>query len=305
MAANTPSTPPNTTPPVLTPGKADEPEVLQSEVEAQRMRMAARMQEYSFREEWRSLAAVIGQPGTPLATVAGDLEKGWPELNEEQAVEAIANESPALRIAETTTLRAQAILAAAKRQPIPDLQVRAGMEYNNELLGSVPFAKGWEGIAEVGVQLPIFNRNQGEIAVARAEMDRAALEKQRITLTLRERAASAVDQYANARLMAIEYRDEMLPRAKKAYSLMVEKYGNMLAAYPRVLDSQRKLYELQAEYITALESVWTNGIALQGYRLTDALEVPARPGEVELPIRETNIPAPERTMSPGEPMPRP
>ena len=286
-------------------GQADESEVLESEVEAQRMRMAARMQENSLREEWRSLAAVIGQPGTPLATVAGDLEKGWPELNEEQAVEAIANESPALRIAETTTLRAQAILAAAKRQPIPDLQVRAGMEYNNELLGSVPFAKGWEGIAEVGVQLPIFNRNQGEIVAARAEIDRAGLEKQRIALTLRERAASAVDQYANARLMAIEYRDEMLPRAKKAYSLMVEKYGNMLAAYPRVLDSQRKLYELQAEYIIALEGVWTNGIALQGYLLTDGLEAPARPGEVDRPIRETNVPSPERTMSPGEPMPRP
>src|SRR6266849_2305796 len=286
-------------------GQADETEVLQSEVEAQRMRMAARMQENSLREEWRSLAAVIGQPGTPLTTVTGDLEHGWPELNEEQAVQAIANESPALRIAEATTLRAQAILAAAKRQPIPDLQVRAGMEYNNELLGSVPFAKGWEGIAEVGVQLPIFNRNQGEIAAARAEMDRAALEKQRIALTLRERDASAVDQYANARLMAIEYRDEMLPRAKKAYALMVEKYGNMLAAYPRVLDSQRKLYELQAEYIIALEGVWTNGIALQGYLLPDGLEAPARPGEVDRPIRETNVPAPERTMSPGEPMPRP
>src|SRR5712692_5469536 len=286
-------------------GQADESEVLEAEVEAQRMRMAARMQENTLREEWRSLAAVIGQPGMPQAIVAGVLETGWPELNEEQAVEAIANESPALRIAETTTLRAQSILASAKRQPIPDLQVRAGMEYNNELLGSVPFAKGWEGIAEVGVQLPIFNRNQGEIAAARAEIDRAGLEKQRIALTLRERAASAVDQYANARLMAIEYRDEMLPRAKKAYSLMVEKYGNMLAAYPRVLDSQRKLYELQAEYIIALEGVWTNGIALQGYLLTDGLEAPARPGEVDRPIRETNVPAPERTMSPGEPMPRP
>jgi cobalt-zinc-cadmium efflux system outer membrane protein len=286
-------------------GQADETEVLQAEVEAQRMRMSARMRENSLREEWRSLAAVIGQPSMPPATVAGDLEEGWPELDEQQAVEAVANESPALRIADAISLRAQAIVAAARRQPIPDLQIRAGLEYNNELLGTVPFAKGWEGIAEVGVQLPVFNRNQGEIAAARAEVDRAASEKQRIALTLRERAASVVDEYANARLMAIEYRDEMLPRAKKAYALMVEKYGNMLAAYPRVLDSQRKLYELQTEYIAALEGVWTTGIALQGYLLTDGLEAPARPGEVDRPIRETNVPAPERTMSPGEPMPRP
>jgi cobalt-zinc-cadmium efflux system outer membrane protein len=167
------------------------------------------------------------------------------------------------------------------------------MEYNLETLGSVPFAKGWEGIAEVAVQIPLFDRNQGNAEAARADIDRAGQEKRRITLTLRERAASVVDQYANARLMAVEYRDEMLPRSKKAYGLMVDKYGQMLASYPRVLDAQRKLYELQIEYIGALESVWSNGIALQGYLLTDGLEAPARPGEVDRPVRETNVPMPD------------
>jgi outer membrane protein, heavy metal efflux system len=286
-------------------GQADESEVLESEIEAQRMRIAAHMQENTLREEWRSLAAVIGRPDMPIATVAGNLEKDWPDLNEEQAVEAIASQSPAVRIADATATRAQSVLARAKREAIPDIQLRAGLEYNNELLGSVPFAKGWEGIAGVGVQLPIFNRNQGEVAAARAETDRAQQEKQRIALTLRERAATTVDEYANARLMATEYRDAILPRAKKAYALRVEKYGQMLASYPRVLDSQRKLYELQTEYIAALENVWTTGIALQGYLLTDGLESPARPGEVDRPVRETNVPAPERTMSPREPMPQP
>jgi len=285
---------------LMNTGQADETEVLEAEVEAQRMRMAARMQENTLREEWRSLAAVIGKPDLPLATVAGDLEKGWPELNEEQAVEAIAKESPAVRIADTAEARAQSALARAKREPVPDLQVRGGMEYNHETLGSVPFAKGWEGIAEIAVQVPIFNRNQGNVAAARADIDRAGQEKKRISLTLRERAASVVDQYANARLMAVEYRDEMLPRAKKAYGLMVDRYGQMLAAYPRVLDVQRKLFELQIEYIAALEGVWTNGIALEGFLLTDGLEAPARPGEVDRPIRETNVPAPERTMAPGD-----
>jgi len=285
---------------LMNTGQADETEVLEAEVEAQRMRMGARMQENTLREEWRSLTAAIGQPDLPLTTVAGDLEKGWPEVNEEETVESIAKESPAVRIAETAEARAQSVLGRARREAVPDIQVRGGMEYNNELLGSVPFAKGWEGIAEVAVQIPLFNRNQGNVAAARADIDRAGQEKRRISLTLRERAAMAVDQYANARLVAVEYRDEMLPRAKKAYGLMVDKYGQMLASYPRVLDSQRKLYELQMEYIAALESVWTNGIALQGYLLTDGLEAPARPGEVDRPIRETNVPMPERTMSPRE-----
>jgi len=290
---------------LMNTGQADETEVLEAEVEAQRMRMSARMQENTLREEWRSLAAVIGQPDLPLTTVAGDLEKGWPEVDEEQAVEAIAKESPAVRIADVAEARAQTVLGRARRDAVPDIQVRGGMEYNHELLGSVPFAKGWEGIAEVAVQIPLFNRNQGNVAAARADIDRAGQEKRRIALTLRERAASTIDEYANARLIAVQYRDEMLPLAKRAYGLMVEKYGQMLASYPRVLDTQRKLYEMQIEYIAALEGVWTNGIALQGYLLTDGLEAPARPGEVDRPIRETNVPMPERTMSPRESMRNP
>ena len=291
---------------LMNTGQADESEVLMSEVEAQRMRMASRMQENTLREEWRSLAAVIGEPEMPLSTVAGNLEKDWPELNEDQAVEAIAKDSPAIRIADESALRAQTVLAGARRAPVPDLQIRAGMEYNHETLGSVPFAKGWEGIAEVGVQIPLFNHNQGNITAARADIERAELEKRRIVLTLRERAASVADQYANSRLMALEYRDEMLPSAKKAYSLMVEKYGRMLASYPRVLEAQRQLYDLQLEYIAALEGVWMNGIALQGYLLMDGLEAPARPGEVDRPLRETNVPVPERMSVPmDEPMRRP
>src|SRR5271170_7388127 len=249
---------------LMNTGQADESEVLEAEVEAQRMRMAARMQENTLREEWRSLAAVVGQPAMPMATVAGDLEHGWPELNEEEAVENIAKKSPAVEIAETATGRAQATLIRAQREPIPDLLLRAGMEYNHETLGSVPFAKGWEGIAEASVEIPIFNRNQGNIAAAKADVERAEEEKTRIALTLRERAATVVDEYSNAKLMALEYRDEILPHARKAYSLLVDKYGQMLASYPRVLDAQRKLYELQVEYIAALEGVWTNGLALQG-----------------------------------------
>lgn len=290
---------------LMNTGQTDESEVLEAEVEAERMRMAAHMQENTLREEWRSLAAVIGQPALPLATVSGDLEHGWPVLNEEDIVSVVAKQSPAVQIADTAKTRAQALLVRAQRDPIPDIQLRAGLEYNHELLGTAPFATGWEGLAEASVEIPLFNRNQGNIASARADVDRAEQEKRRVELTLEERAATVVDEYSNAKLMAIEYRDQMLPQATKAYTLLVDKYGKMLASYPRVLDAQRKLYELQLEYIAALEGVWTNGLALQGYLLTDGLEAPARPAEVDRPVRETNVPMPERSMSPGEALPRP
>jgi cobalt-zinc-cadmium efflux system outer membrane protein len=279
-------------------GQADESEELAAAVEAARMKLSARMKENTLREEWRSLAAVIGKPDVPLETVAGDLEHGWPALDELQAVEMIATQSPAVHITSATTDRAQFELASAQREKIPDVTARAGIEYNHELLNSVPFATGWQANAELAVQLPIFNHNQGNIAAARADIIRAEAEKQRVALTLRERAATVVDEYANARLMAEQYRAEIMPLAKKSYSLISDRYGEMLASFPRVLESKRKLYELQTEYIGSLETVWTTGLALQGFLLTDGLEAPTLPGEMDRTIRETNVPMPERTRLP-------
>jgi cobalt-zinc-cadmium efflux system outer membrane protein len=279
-------------------GQADETELLEAEIEAHRLMLSQRMQENTLREEWRSLAAAMGEPEMEPTAVAGDLEHGWPQLADQEVLDAIVRNSPAVRIADAAAARNTAEINRAKREAIPDLRVRGGLLYNNELIGPVPRATGWEGTAEVGVEIPIFNRNQGNVAAARAEGDRAEEEKRRITLTLRERAASVLDQYSNAWLMVEQYNREILPRARKAYELMAQRHGEMLASYPRVLEKQRRLFELHAEYVAALESVWTNGIALQGFLLTDGLEAPARPGEVDRPIRETNVPMPERTMGP-------
>ena len=92
------------------------------------------------------------------------------------------------------------------------------------------------------------------------------------------------------------YRGELLPRTQKAYELRLQSYGLMLAAHPQVLAAQARLFELQAEYVSALETQWMNAIALSGLLLTDGLEVPARPGDIDLPVREINVPTLPRAM---------
>jgi outer membrane protein, heavy metal efflux system len=286
-------------------GQVDETELLDTQVETQRFHLAAFAEESTLREDWRQLAAIIGQPDLPQSIVAGDLEHNWPDINEEQVLNTIAAQSPATRIADAASARANAEIIRAKSQTIPDLQLRGGLEYNNESLASAPRAIGWEGIAELAVQIPIFNRNQGNIAAATADLNRAQLEKQRVALMLRQRAASILDQYSTSRVMAIQYHDEMLPRAKKSYTLMSQKYGLMLASYPRVIQSQRKLFEIQLEYVRLLENIWTTGVALQGFLLTDGLEAPSRPADTDRSLREINLPMPDRAMSLSDQMPRP
>jgi len=128
------------------------------------------------RRRSESVSAAMGEPGMEQITVAGNLEHGWPELAKMEVSEVIARNSPAARIAD---------------------------------------AAGAGNLAvEVGVEIPIFNRNQGNVAAARAEGDRAEEEKHRIALTLRERAASVLDQYSSAGLIVEQNRKEILPRIR-------------------------------------------------------------------------------------------
>src|SRR5256885_8938901 len=214
-------------------GQADETEILEAELQAHRLMLAQRMQENTLREEWRSLAAAMGDPEMERATVAGGLGNRWPGVGEQGELDRVAKNSPAVRIADAAAERNAAEIIRARREAIPDLRVRGGLLYNKEFARAIPRGNRWEGTAEVGVEIPIFNRNQGNVAAARAEGDRAEEEKRRVALTLRERAASVLDHYSNARLMVEQYGREILPRARKGYELMEQRHGAMLASYPR------------------------------------------------------------------------
>jgi outer membrane protein, heavy metal efflux system len=270
-------------------GQADAPDVLEAEVEAQQAGLAVTMAEQNQQRAWKELATVVGNPNLPLMRLEGALED-TPTVDADALVEKIVNESPAVKIAELGVKKAEAILARAKRETIPDLQVRAGMEQNRELLDATGRSVGLQGFADVGVQIPIFNRNQGGIATSKAEVERAEREVQRVKLALRERAATVVQNYVYSQTAAARYKTQMIPRAQKAYEMYAKKYREMAAAYPQVLIAQRTLMQLQIAYLNSLETFEASSVALQSYLLTDGLEAPSQPGEIDRPIRETNVP---------------
>jgi cobalt-zinc-cadmium efflux system outer membrane protein len=271
-------------------GQADAPDVLESEVEAEQAQLAVTMAEQNQQRVWKALAAVVGNPRLPLIKLEGKLED-TPPVNADELVEKIVNESPAVRIAELGVKRAEAASARAKREPIPDLQLRGGLQQNGELL-SEPSGRpvGLQGFADVGVRIPIFNRNQGNIATAKADAERAKREVERVKLVLRERAASVVQTYTFSQTAVDRYKNQMIPRAQKAYEMYTKKYQDMAAAYPQVLIAQRTLMQLEVSYITALENFATSSLSLQSYLLTDGLEAPSQPGGIDQPVREVNIP---------------
>ncbi len=277
-------------------GQADETELLQVEVEAQHQEMMVAVRESALRQSWRSLAAIVGVPDLSLRTAAGNLEDVPAALDESAILDTLTRESPAISIALEVVNRARAELTRAKKEPIPNLELRGGLQNNREILESTGARVGLQGFLEIGVPIPLFDRNQGSVAAAEAQLERSEREVERVALVLRERASSLFEVYEGSRILAERYRGELLPRARRVYELRRESFGLMLASYPQVLDARMRLFELQAEYVSALEAQWTSSIALSGLLLTDGLEAPARPGEIDMPVREINVPTFPRSM---------
>jgi cobalt-zinc-cadmium efflux system outer membrane protein len=252
-------------------GQADAPDVLQSEVEAEQAKIDYTNAQRRFRQEFRRLAAVAGRPDLPLAPLAGDLARP-PQIDTNQIVEQAVQESPAVKRARQDIVRAEASLKSAKRESVPDLQVHAGLQNNFQPIGEASaLPVGVQAFVTAGITLPIFNRNQGNVAAAQAEVEQARLEVTRTQLALRRGAQPAVEEYLAAQAEAQRYKEEMIPRAARAYQLYLTKYRQMGAAYPQVIVSQRTLFELQAAYVGVLEDLWTNAVALQNFMLTNGL----------------------------------
>jgi cobalt-zinc-cadmium efflux system outer membrane protein len=249
-------------------GQADKPDLLQAEVESDQAELAVVEAEQNQKRAWAELAAAVGRPSMPMEHLAGDLAQ-LPQGNADQWLQTILEESPAVKIARVSQERAEASLARSRREAIPDLQLRGGLQQNletNETSGR-PF--GLQGFAEAGMQIPIFNRNQGNVAAAQAELERAKQEAERVQLMLRQGAALPIENYEVSLAAIARYRDRMIPHAEQAYELYSSRYRQMAGAYPQVLIAQRTLFQLQASYIMALERLWTNAVSLQGFLLTD------------------------------------
>jgi cobalt-zinc-cadmium efflux system outer membrane protein len=253
-------------------GEADETEVLEAEAEEQSMEIAAGVSQHVLRRQWETLISVAGIPSLPEGSVAGRIDAESPLLDEPQLLASLLTSSPARKSAQAGVEHAEAELRRAQQEVVPDITFKGGFQQNHELLNASPNREvGLQGFAEVGLHLHLWDRNQGGVAAARADLEIAQDELTRVDLTLRKRSAMYTEDYRSARLTADRYRTEILPRLQRAYALMTTQYGEMTASFIRVLNLQRMLYEKETDYIEALEHAWISGVALRGFLLDGSL----------------------------------
>ncbi len=250
-------------------GQADAPDVLQSEVEQEQAALDTFAAQHRYIAAFHQLAATAGQPDLPLCRLAGDLTTSPVPP---PSLDTIIEQSPAVQRADQAVHAAEAQLRSARREVVPDLTLRAGEQWNNELVHQNPnIATGAQSFASASIDLPLWNRNQGNIATAQAAVDAAQAEAHRVRLALRHSAAPLIEQYNVAAAQSARYRSDMLPRAQRAYELYRDRYRQMAAAYPQVLVSQRTLFQLQLDYVQSLGELWQSAAQLRHFALSGGL----------------------------------
>jgi cobalt-zinc-cadmium efflux system outer membrane protein len=190
---------------------------LQARIEADSAQISAEKARNRYAAAWRNLAVVAGTPDMPPAPLLGELQDGLLQLTWEGELCRVLNESPAIAEARSGVARAEAALNRQCAERVPNIDVEVSAQYDNATRDPIA------GV-QAGIALPVFNRNQGNIRRAQAEVASARAEVQRADLELRQRLAAAFEQYQNARCQVEKYADRILPNAQTSLDLVATGY---------------------------------------------------------------------------------
>ena len=273
-------------------GQVDAAAILTAEVEAEQARVDFLSAQRMFLAHYAQLATFSGQHTLEVHPLKGSLVEP-PGFDPEEYVTRDTEESPLVKRAQADEALGEARLKAARRERVPNLNVTAGEWYSGEQVNNGQKA-GWESFAQAGVQLPLWNHNQGNIQASEVLLNRAHREVERTKLWTRNQTEPLAQEYQTAHFTAERYRSEMLPRARRAYELQVMKYQQMSLEYPPVLQAQHMLFTLQLGYTEALNQEWRAAIALQNYALMSGLDEPVSTGTDSTTINLPTSPGPSQ-----------
>jgi outer membrane protein, heavy metal efflux system len=274
-------------------GAANRADLLQARIEARQERVTLENTRALYRAAWQQLAAFVGNPCLPAGRLHGDLEAAATVPDYCATLDHLLEASPELQAARAEVVRDQVALQRERVEPIPNVQVRVSNGYDFETRNDVTSV-------QAGVRLPLFDKNQGNIRSAQAQVVYAQAEVGRVELSLRQRLARAYARYGTAQAVVQAYRDGNLPDARQAYELYLDSFRNRRAAWPQVLVAQRTYFQISVDYVEALEQLRRAEVTILGLLLVDGLdEPPGPPGERRAPQREqpTDLPDP---ISPGQ-----
>lgn len=252
-------------------GLANEAEVLLAEIELNRAQIALADEENRYTALWQHLASLIGWPDLPRTSLVGQLEPDSGSLDWQKSLAVLLQESPEVQAARAHVVHDQITVQRERAQPVPDIRVQASTGYNFETRNAVA------GQVQIGLNVPLWDKNQGTIMQAQADLARSRAEVRRLELSLQQRLADVYRQYQTAALSAKLYREANVPKATKAYEIQLDMYKKRRVAWPEVVKLQQNLFQVKSEYTHNLLQLRTAEVAITGLLMVDGLNSPPSP----------------------------
>ena len=106
------------------------------------------------------------------------------------------------------------------------------------------------------VMLPLFNRNQGQVAVAQAERSGAEARREAAELAARAEVAGALARDAQAQRAVSLYDGGVRTLARQNLNVVRQTFDLGRATVFDVLTEQRRYLEIEQEYTTTLREAW-------------------------------------------------
>jgi cobalt-zinc-cadmium efflux system outer membrane protein len=227
--------------------QVSETDLLLLRVERQRAEASLQSIQMLRKGRLKQLAATMGVPQVAIDKVDGDLALKIPEFDDAAVLTQVIENSPFVQIANIDVNRAMLLLQRAELEPKPNFTVQGGYQYQQ----NIPHSQGLVGLY---VDIPIWNRNQGNILAAGAAVRRTNAARDQVQNNLIRQLVDAIARFRAANEQVRKYEDGILPDAKRTLTLVQSAYARGQFDISRLLQTQRTYFDTNLEYITLLET---------------------------------------------------
>lgn len=192
-----------------------------------------------------ALANLMGLTGLDQDVVA-DLTVLSDVPEREVIMQAIA-QTPMSVMSQLSVMREDAALSLARANGVADPTFGLGVRRFAE-------DDGTAFLASISIPINVFDRNQGRIAEAKANLLAAQYDQTAQRLNLEKQVMEMWQTLVSVREEVLAYRDGLLPSAQKAYAQAEDGFNRGAFSFLDLLDAQRTLFDMQESHLEALAS---------------------------------------------------
>jgi cobalt-zinc-cadmium efflux system outer membrane protein len=239
-------------------GEASDLDVLFFRIERDRASMGLVNAQALLAAARRQLSAAMGIPEMEVPRVAAQVDAPLPDFQYVALRQGVVTVNALAQIAQVEVAKNRILLQRAVVEPWPNVLAMGGYQYQ------VNFPPLSQGIFQFTMSVPLFNRNQGNIRAARAEIGAASAQVARVQNELSGQVALALGNFLVAQQQVTYYERDILPRAAEILRISKQAYALGHFDFLRLLQSQRTLLESRVAYVNAQENRWMSAAELAG-----------------------------------------